>query len=370
MSAGEVRARLERAARDAGFIRIGVTSLEPFTEAASRGIEAIEAGRMDGMAWMHRRRFEHAAAPHQRYPWARSFVSFAWPYPPSSGPVSGHGRVAAYAALEDPETGRPIDYHELLPRQINRVLAELRESVPELRSKVFCDHGWSIDRAVAARGAIGFAGKHTGLITKEAGSYVLLAEALLSVDLEADAPVATNCGTCTRCLPACPTGALIAPGVIDARRCISYLTIEHDGPIPPELREAIGDWVFGCDICQQACPINERLAPAARERSGFDLIELLELNSAAFNARFAGTPLHRSGRERLARNAAIALGNVAGPEAVAALRRAASSDPDATVRDAASWAAERIAARSQRGRTASAGTGRGTPRSSTGGSAG
>ena len=344
MTTNGLRSLLDIAAREAGFVHTGVASLEPFTEAAARGVAAIEAGRMDGMSWMHRRRMEHATDPRRRYPWARSLVAFAWPYAPTAAPGATTGRVAAYAELEDPETGAPTDYHTLLPQRIERVIAALRRAEPGLRAKVFCDHGWALDRAAAERAGLGFSGKHTGLITKGAGSYVLLAEALLSVELEPDAPVSTNCGGCTACMPACPTGALIAPGVIDARRCISYLTIEHEGPIPAEFREAMGTWVFGCDICQQACPINDRLAPAARQRAGLDLVELLRLDDATFAARFAGTPLHRSGRRRLARNAAIALGNAGDSGAVGALR-AAADDPDPGVRDAAAWALAQIAAR-------------------------
>ena len=193
----------------------------------------------------------------------------------------------------------------------------------------------------------GFAGKHASVITVTAGSYVLLASVAVSVALPIDAPSQRGCGHCTACLPSCPTGAIVAPGVIDARRCISYLTIEHRGPIPEELRPLMGTWAFGCDLCQEACPINERLAPeplavgAPSTAHGPvphpDLVECLELTDAEFTARFRGTAVSRTGRAGLARNCAIALGNAGDGGALPALRRSAATDPDAVVREAAHW---------------------------------
>src|SRR5437899_3985526 len=169
---------------------------------------------------------------------------------------------------------------------------------------------WYDERAVAERAGLGFAGKHAGLITQTAGSYVLLAEMLLSVPLPPTRPSRRSCGRCTACLPACPTGAIVAPGIIDARRCISYLTIEHRGAIPLELRPLMGTWAFGCDLCQEACPINARLAPAPLEaRSATtvsgpvpfpDLVECLGLTDAEFEQRFRGTAVWRAGRTGLA----------------------------------------------------------------------
>ncbi|HEY6537591.1 MAG TPA: 4Fe-4S double cluster binding domain-containing protein, partial [Candidatus Dormibacteraeota bacterium] len=179
-------------------------------------------------------------------------------------------------------------------------------------------------------------------------SYVLLGSLVLSMELASDQPSRRNCGTCRACLPSCPTGALVAPGVIDTPRCISYLTIEHQGPIPSALRPQMGSWVFGCDLCQEACPINARLAPApvpvgqATTAQGPvpypDLIELLELSEPEFQARFRSTTVRRSGRERLARNAALALGNVGQRAAVPALARALAADPSLVVRGASAWA--------------------------------
>jgi epoxyqueuosine reductase len=219
---------------------------------------------------------------------------------------------------------------------------------PGLRWHRFVDHGRALDRAIAERAGVGFCGKNTQLIAGQGGSYVLLASLLLSLELSPDQPSHKGCGHCRACLPSCPTGALVAPGVIDAPRCISYLTIEHQGPIPEPMRSLMGGWVFGCDLCQEACPINARLAPdpvpvgPASSRRGPvpfpDLIELLSLSDTAFRSRFRSTTVHRSGRERLARNAAIALGNAGERSAVPALVRALRRDRSPLVRGASAWA--------------------------------
>jgi epoxyqueuosine reductase len=199
---------------------------------------------------------------------------------------------------------------------------------------------------------VGFAAKHASVLTREAGSYVLLAEMLLSVALPADRPSRRGCGSCRACLPACPTGAIVAPGVIDATRCISYLTIEHRGSIPVELRPLMGTWAFGCDLCQEACPINARRAPAplAERRASTtsgpvpfpDLVECLELSDEEFARRFRTTAVWRTGRAGLARNAAIALGNSGDTAAIPALERARAGDADPVVRQSAGWAISRL----------------------------
>ena len=350
-------------AHERGWVAAGVSEVRPMRKARSRALEAIAAGRMAGMQWMSAARIEAASDLGARYPWARSVLSLAWPYRPASrlsdlvagevpqGPPARPGRplgrIAAYACTPGPD-GRPEDYHEVMARACDDLVAALRMREPGLRAKRFIDHGWAMDRALAERAGVGFAGKNTTLIASVGGSYVLLAELLLSVELEASAPTRRSCGTCQACLPACPTGALLAPGVLDAGRCISYLTIEHLGPIPLELRPLMGTWIFGCDLCQEACPINQRLAPAPLSESvptpGHgpvpfpDLLRCLQLTDAEFTASFRGTAMLRTGRARVARNAAIALGNAGDPAAAPALRRAAANDPDGTVRESAAWA--------------------------------
>jgi epoxyqueuosine reductase len=346
-----------------GFVACGVTSARPFTEARARALAAIDAGRMDGMAWYTRERAEGAADIGGRYPWARSIVALAWPYRPARAPspegeggladgASIRGRFAAYACI--PDVDRAVDYHDLLARRCDALVDWLRGRVDGLRAKRFVDHGWAFDRAIAERAGIGFAGKHASLITTAAGSYVMLAGIAVSVALPVDAPSRRGCGHCRACIPACPTGAIVAPGVIDATRCISYLTIEHRGAIAPELRPLMGTWAFGCDLCQEACPINHRLAPAPLDAGAAGtergpvpypgLVECLQLTDAAFAARFRGTAVWRTGRSGLARNCAIALGNAGNPAALPALRQSAANDPDPVVREAAAWGIAQLSA--------------------------
>ncbi|HVC41865.1 MAG TPA: tRNA epoxyqueuosine(34) reductase QueG [Candidatus Saccharimonadales bacterium] len=352
-----LRAALSIEARRLGFAACGVTSVLPFTEARVRALAAIDAGRMDGMSWYTRDRVAASADLGGRYPWARSIVALAWPYRPARapapspvGPEAIRGRFSAYACTEDGDG--PVDYHDLLARRCDALVDWLRGRVAGARAKRFIDHGWALDRAIAERAGIGFAGKHASVITLEAGSYVLLASIAVSVALPIDSPSQRGCGRCSACLPSCPTGAIVSPGVIDARRCISYLTIEHRGPIPNELRPLMGTWAFGCDLCQEACPINHRLAPqpldadAASTARGPvphpDLIECLELTDSEFTARFRGTAVARTGRAGLARNCAIALGNAGDRAAMPALRRSAELDPDEVVREAARWGIARL----------------------------
>ena len=351
-----LREELRAHALESGWCALGVTGVEPFVEARRHGLDAIAAGRMEGMPWMTAERVAASTDLAPRYRWARSVIALAWPYRPVRAPAepaggTPRGRMAAYALLEQPGEADAADYHDVLARGCDELVAWLRERVPGVRAKRFVDHGWAMDRAVAERAGIGFTGKHAGLLTSAAGSYVLLAEIAVSLPLPADPPSKKGCGTCAACLPSCPTGAIIAPGVIDARRCISYLTIEHKGQIPHALRPLMGTWVFGCDLCQEACPINHRLAPAPldeadRGRKGPvptpDLVELLELDESRFAERFAGTVVARTGRARLARNSAVALGNAGVAATAAALRRAAAHDPDADVREAAGWALDRV----------------------------
>ncbi|MGD0833333.1 MAG: tRNA epoxyqueuosine(34) reductase QueG [Candidatus Dormibacteria bacterium] len=357
--ARDLRDALGDEARRLGFSGFGVATVRPFRRARWRGLQAIAQGRMAGMPWFTPERVDAAADLRRRHPWARSIVSLAYPYPPAGGsgtappaaqPGRPRGRFAAYACLDG--GAGPTDYHDLLASRCDALAAWLRAGVPGLRAKRFVDHGWAMDRAVAERAGVGFAGKSASLITPEAGSYVLLAEVLVSVPLPPTAPSRRECGACRACLAACPTGALAAPGVVDATRCVSYLTIEHRGPIPEELRPLLGVWAFGCDVCQEVCPVNARLAPPALAPGRGstaqgpvpfpDLVECLGLDDAGFAGRFRPTAVWRTGRAGLARNCAVALGNAGDPLALPALREAAATDPDEAVRDAARWSAERL----------------------------
>jgi epoxyqueuosine reductase len=359
MDAVALKAELGDEARRLGFAACGVTSARPFTEARARALDAVDAGRMEGMPWYTRERVEASADIGGRYPWARSIVALAWPYRPARPAEAAQqrdtvipvrGRISAYACIDDGDG--TVDYHDLLARRCDALVEWLRGRVQGVTAKRFVDHGWALDRAIAERAGIGFAGKHASVITTEAGSYVMLAGIAVSVALPADAPSRRGCGHCRACMPACPTGAITAPGVIDARRCISYLTIEHRGAIPLELRPLMGTWAFGCDLCQEACPINHRLAPPPLESTTAstargpvphpDLVECLELSDEAFAARFRRTAVWRTGRTGLARNCAIALGNAGNRAALPALQRSAKEDADPVVREAAAWAIARL----------------------------
>jgi epoxyqueuosine reductase len=353
-----LRESLEVEARRQGFSEVGVTDLAPFNEAAARARQALAQGRLAGMPWYTEERVEKSRDLSRRFPWGRSLVALSYPYRPAASPLHDppqppaqagrpRGRMAGYALGED--------YHLRLDRALQSLTQRLAEIRPDLRWHRFVDHGWALDRAIAERAGLGFSGKHTQLIAGRGGSYVLLASLVLSLELTPDTPSRRKCGRCNACLPSCPTGALIAPGVIDARRCISYLTIEHEGPIPLSLRPLMGTWVFGCDLCQEACPINDRLSeppvapgPASSAAGPVpypDLVELLTLTEAGFQARFQATTLGRSGRERLARNAALALGNAGERSAVPHLAGAVGSDRSAVVRGASAWALGQLGGR-------------------------
>jgi len=249
----------------------------------------------------------------------------------------GRGRIARYAWGDD--------YHALLRVRGNHLATWLERRVPGSRTRAVVDSAPLAERDFAWLAGLGWFGKNTMLIDPRAGSYFLLTAVLTDVPLPADVAIATDhCGTCTACLDACPTGALPAPRVLDATRCISALSIEHHGPVPAPLRPGLGDWLFGCDICQEVCPWN-RHAPGSQEpafqpRAGetsLDAVEILALDEAAFRRRFHGSPILRAKRRGLARSAALVLGNRPMPRALPALARALA-DPEPVVRGAAAWA--------------------------------
>ena len=252
--------------------------------------------------------------------------------------------VARYARYED--------YHDVIGRQ----LTTLNDFVNALggagtQSLWYVDTGPLLERDFAQRAGLGFIGKHTNLISRQFGNWLLLGEIITTLELEPDAPEKNRCGSCARCLAACPTAAIIAPFRLDARRCISYLTIELKGSIPLELRPAIGNRIFGCDDCLAVCPWNSfaregglMKAHARPDLAAPDLIELLALNETGFKARFAGTPMLRTKRRGLLRNVCVALGNVGDTAALPALRNAADDD-DPLIAEHARWAIERIAKR-------------------------
>ena len=257
------------------------------------------------------------------------------------------GVIARYARYED--------YHKVVGERLSS-LTELVDGLGAAgtRSLWYIDTGPLLERDLAQRSGLGFIGKHTNLISRKLGNWLFLAEIVTTLELEPDAPERNHCGSCCRCLAACPTNAITAPFQLDARRCISYLTIELKGPIPIEFRAAIGERIFGCDDCLAACPWNRFATEAslmkARSRAELaapDLLALLELDEAGFEKLFAGTPIHRLKRKGLLRNVCVALGNVADETALPALNKAAR-DPERLVSEHARWAIDQILSRNKK----------------------
>ena len=336
-------ADLRREAERLGFSRLGIApaARPPHHDALARWLTAGFGGAT--ASWMQRHE-PLRADPATLLPGARSIVMLATDHATGApaaggGPAApdGHGRIARYAWGDD--------YHDLLRDRGNRLAAWLESRVPGSRSRAVVDSAPLAERDFAWLAGLGWFGKNTMLIHPRAGSFFLLTGLLTDIDLPADAgPVADHCGTCTACLDACPTDAFPEAGVLDAGRCISGLTIEDHGPVAAELREGVGEWVFGCDVCQEVCPWN-RHAPGSvepafqpREAAGtLPLATILALDDAAFRDRFRGSPVLRAKRRGLARSAALALGNRPHPPSLPALV-AALDDVEPVVRAAAAWA--------------------------------
>jgi epoxyqueuosine reductase len=257
---------------------------------------------------------------------------------PPAAPPPGRGQVSRYAWSH-------VDYHDTIHARLKQLVREANGRWPEARFRGVVDSAPLMEREFAMLAGIGWIGKHTLLMNRGQGSYFFLAALLTDLELEYSAtPAVNHCGTCTACLDACPTQAFPQPGVLDATRCISYLTIEHDGPIPHHLRAGVGSWVFGCDVCQDVCPWNSRstvcctseFAPR-HDHDPLDLAALFDLDDEAFRQRFRKTPIWRARRRGLLRNAAVALGNQADRSAIPALLRGLH-DHEPLVRGACAWA--------------------------------
>jgi epoxyqueuosine reductase len=349
----DLKGAIQRRARELGFDDCRVT-----TAAAPASVPRLQRwlseGRHGEMRYLERNAPKRAN-PQLVLPGARSIVTLIASYaalgdrsaPPAALPApSAAGVVGRYA--------RHADYHDVLAAPL-KSLAEFTDQAggAGTRSLWYVDTGPVLERDLAQRAGLGFIGKHTNLISRRFGNWILLAEILTTLELEPDAPEPNRCGSCTRCLAACPTGAITAPFQLEARRCISYLTIELKGPIPPDLRPAVGNRIFGCDDCLAVCPWNRfaregRLMKAHRrpDLAEPDLLALLALDEAAFKRRFADTPIGRSRRRGLLRNVCVALGNVGAESALPALSKAAG-DPEPLIAEHAAWAVEQICLRSR-----------------------
>ena len=333
---------LKAFARSIGFHLVGVTTPEPFPQAELDITRWLDGGHQGDMAWLNTARTRLATRPRELLPDARSLIVVGVSYrtvEPEPGPG---GRVARYAWGND--------YHDAMKHRLRQLATFLDARVERaVRSRVFVDDGPLVERDAALRAGLGFRGKNTNLLTP-IGSYVFLGALLTDVELDIDQPVPKDCGACRLCIDACPTDALDSAYHLAAERCIAYLTIEHRGAIADDLRPRLGEWVFGCDVCQEVCPYNAsgrgrpRGWPEFEPRQGtrVDLEALLAIDDDTFRETFRGSPIKRAKRRGLARNAAIALGNAGRAEARPALERAASEHPDPLVRDAAAWAASRL----------------------------
>ena len=330
--------RLRERAAALGLAPLGIAPVRRSDHAEALRLW-LERGRHAGMRWMERTARDSVDLT-RRFPWARTAVVVAAAYRPYAGERGAQEglvpRVARYAL------GR--DYHDTLGERLRNLEALLHREAPGVVTRLYVDTGPILERELAARAGLGWFGKSTNLILAGGHSWVLLGEILTSLDLPIDAPAPDRCGTCTACIDACPTAAIIEPYVVDSGRCLSYLTIEHRGRIPSDRQEAIGDWLFGCDVCQEVCPWNDHapaaddppFRPAAALRAG-SLAGLTRLDEPEFRRRFDATALRRAGRAGLARNALIAGTNASDQETLdAAVDRV--SDPDAGVRSAAARA--------------------------------
>ena len=333
-----LRSVVKARARELGFDRVAIGPAGPPEHGDA--LEAwLDAGYAGTMSYLARGRADRLD-PARLLPGCRSIVAVAMSYNPAATTADDDWRpVSRYA--------RGRDYHDVIrPRLVE--LGEFIRTAAGAASRVAVDSSAVLERDLAARAGLGWVGKNTNLLTPSLGSYFFIGIVLTTAALPFDQREPDRCGTCTACLDACPTRAFVAPYVLDARRCISYLTIEHRGDIAEELAEQIGEWVFGCDVCQEVCPWNRKAErgrePALEPSGSFGALEtLLELDQQAFRARFRGSALTRTKRAGLLRNAAIVLANRGEGRAAGALSRALD-DEDAVVRRAAARALEKLGA--------------------------
>ncbi len=343
-AAPHAKAAIRGKALALGFDAVGFAPAALGPEARTRLADFLAAGHHGDMGWLADRA-EQRAHPQALWPEARSVIALGLSYAPEEDPLAtlarpDRGNLSVYA--------RNRDYHDVVKGMLKHLAAFIASRFgPDV--KVFVDTAPVMEKPLAQRAGLGWQGKHTNLVSRAHGSWLFLGEIYTTLALPPDVEHAGHCGSCTRCLDACPTAAFPAPYRLDATRCISYLTIEHRGPIPHELRPLMGNRIYGCDDCLAVCPWN-RFAQAAMEpklRARADLMapelaELAALDDAGFRARFAGGPVKRIGRDRFVRNVLIGIGNSADPALLPAAQRL-RADPDPVVAEAASWAVGRLA---------------------------
>jgi epoxyqueuosine reductase len=340
----DLKAAIREEALRLGFDAVGFAPATLPPEVGERLRAFLDAGHHGDMGWMAERAAQRAS-PDALWPEARSAIVLALSYTPDSDPLEtlaqpDRATISVYA--------RNRDYHDVIKPRLKALARFAAARAPGADVKVFVDTAPVAEKPLAQLAGLGWQGKHTNLLSRELGNWVFLGVVLTTLDLAPDAPEPQHCGSCTRCLDACPTQAFPAPFVLDARRCISYLTIEHRGPIPEDLRPLMGNRIYGCDDCLAVCPWN-KFAVAAREAAlqpredlrAPRLADLAMLDDAAFLERFRGSPIKRIGRNRFIRNVLIAIGNSFDVSLLPAAQ-ALCEDADPTVADAARWAVARL----------------------------
>ncbi len=343
MNCPDLKSRLHAEAKAAGFAEMRVCAPDAISGVPDRLRAFLDAGYHGQMGWLADRA-AWRGDPRALWPEVRSIVMLAEPYTPEHDPLDDlaqkeRGVVSVYA--------RGRDYHDVVKKRLKRVARWLvAEAGCEV--KVFVDTAPVAEKPLAAAAGLGWQGKHTNLVSRSLGSWFFLGAIFTTAGLEPDAPEDDHCGTCRRCLDICPTDAFPAPYQLDARRCISYLTIEHKGPVDVALRPGLGNRIYGCDDCLAVCPWN-KFAQMARDQryaargdlDGPVLAELAALDDTGFREKFSGSPIKRTGRDRFVRNVAYAIGNSGSPSLIPSVQRLLD-DADPVVADAARWAMERL----------------------------
>ena len=343
----DLKRRLKAKAHELGFVAVGFAPAEDDSLRSRRLQEWLADGRHGEMAWMEDRA-DVRQGPRSMWPEARSVIALGMSYAPEVDPLAlaahpDKARISVYAQ------GR--DYHDTVKKALKALARWLVEQAPETALKVFVDTAPVMEKPLGQAAGIGWQGKHTNLVSREHGSWLFLGAIYTTLPFAPDEPHEERCGSCNACQVACPTEAFPAPYQLDARRCISYLTIEHKGPIPEEFREAIGNRIYGCDDCLAVCPWN-KFAEAAQRHRDFvpreelvapDLSLLLSLDDAGFRQKFSGSPIKRIGRNRFVRNCLIAAGN-SGEAGLIPVVEPLAAEADPVVADAARWALARLRA--------------------------
>ena len=346
-----LKERIRAEAERLGFVACGFTRADAVPDAGLRLRAWLAEGRHGTMGWMEDRA-DQRGHPQALWPEARSVIALAMSYAPAEDPRGleaepSRARISVYA--------QGADYHKTVKKALKALARFIVEAVPS-ELKVFVDTAPVMEKPLSAVAGIGWQGKHTNLLSRTHGNWLFLGVIFTELELEPDPPATEHCGSCTRCIVACPTAAIDGPGRLDARRCISYLTIEHSGPIPLEFRQAMGNRIYGCDDCLAACPWN-RFAEAAQANKAFlpraelaapALGDLLQLDEMSFRALFSGSPIKRIGVKRFVRNCLVAAGN-SGDLSLLPGVRALTADEDPVVAEAAEWAMAKLVAPAEAG---------------------